>query len=146
MKHLTLCAALLLCCNAHAATYVYQANAYQGHGGRCGRALLPFQVTITVRKAFPPNSNLNDAPLQAISINAGGKLQWGYRATKKRELGGLFVTDSNGDITEWNIGASMSRFKQFRTSTEAGPVEDVVEFKCGSAENQNDPGAWTRTE
>jgi hypothetical protein len=143
MKHLTLCAALLLCGNVHAATYVYQANAYQSHDG-CGRALLPFQMTITVRRPFPPNSNLN-VPFQSIAVNAGGNYQWGYRNTKKHELGGLFTTDSNGDIIEWTVGGAKARFVQAATHNESNSVEDVIEFKCGSAGNQNRPGTWTRT-
>jgi hypothetical protein len=146
MKYLTVFAALLLCSSGQAATYVYQANAYQGYRGSCGEQLLPFQMTITVDNAFPPNSKFNDAPLQAIWINAGGKYQWGYHASKKRALGGSFVTNSNGDITEWAVGAAKSARKQAFTHNETGSVEDLVEFNCGSAGVDGDPGAWTRTE
>jgi hypothetical protein len=144
MKYLTLCAAVLLCSNTQAATYAYQANAYQGHEGRCGRKLLPFQLTITVTNAFPPNRNLNVA-FQTVAIDAGGKYQWGYRSTKKRQLSGLFTTDANGDITEWSVGASKSTHKQASTHNETGSVEDFVEFDCGGAGVDGDPGTWART-
>ena len=144
MKHLIVLAALLLCSNAQAATYVYQAKAYQGHSGRCGKALLPFQMTITVRKAFPPNRNLN-VPLETVSIDAGGKFQWTATNTKQHQLGGIFVTDGNGDITGWSV-AGATRRSQAWTHNEPNSVEDFVEFKCGSAGNGNDPGIWTRTE
>ena len=144
MKHLIVLAALLLCSNAQAATCVYQANAYKGHNG-CGRALLPFQMTITVHKVFPPNSNLN-VPFETIYLNAGGKYQWGYRNTKKHELGGIFVTDENGNITGWSVAGSMARFVQAWTHNEPNSVGDAVVFKCGGAGNANHPGSWTRTE
>ena len=146
MKQLMLCAALLLCSSAQAATYIYQANAYSGHEGRCGGSLLPFQVTITARKALPPNTTRKDAPLKTVAVNAGGKYQWGYTATKKHELGGLFVTDSNGDITEWNFSAATNGHRWFNTHNQPGSVEDMINFKCGGASVQDNPGTWTRTE
>jgi hypothetical protein len=145
MRHLTLIAALLLFSSAQAATYVYQASPYQDHQGRCGGTLLPFQMTITVTKAFPPNRKLN-MTFQTVAIDAGGKYQWGYRSTKKHQLSGLFTTDANGDITEWSVGASKFARTQAWTHNETGSVGDVVEFKCGAAGTQNDPGTWTRTE
>jgi hypothetical protein len=144
MKHLTLFAALLLCSNAQAATYVYQANAYHGHDG-CGRTLLPFQLTITVHKAFPPNSNLK-VRIETVSLNAGGgKYQWQRRYTRKDNYINGFTTNSNGDITEWDLNGATSHRRGFYTFNETGAVEDGVEFKCGGAGNENSPGTWKRT-
>jgi hypothetical protein len=52
MRFVIACAALSVCGSAQAATYVYQANAYQGHNGRCGAKLLPFQVTRLYKRLF----------------------------------------------------------------------------------------------
>src|ERR1700733_3084049 len=131
MKHLALCAALLLCGNAQAATYVYKANAYQGHEGRCGGGLLPFKMTITVRPTFPPNSNLN-VPIEAISLNAGEGFGWKVHNTKKHQLGGIFVTDAQANIAQWSVAGGYHRSDAW-TINEDGTVEDMVEFRCGSA-------------
>jgi hypothetical protein len=144
MKHLAVFTALLLCGNVHAATYVYQANAYKGHNGRCGGALLPFQITITVKKAFPPDSNIYE-PLKTISVSAGGKYQWERRFGKKHNNSPFFATDSNGQITAWGINGAMSLHTQVWSQNETGDVSDGVVFKCGAAGSQNDPGTWTRT-
>jgi hypothetical protein len=146
MKHIILFAALLLCSNAQAATYVYQAKAYQHHGGKCRKALLPFQVTLTVRKAFPPNFSRMAVPLQSISIDAGGKLQWGEKFNKKHTDAASFATDLNGNITTWDVDAATRRRRWFATVNEPGSsVEDQVHFTRCYGENQNRPGSWTRT-
>ena len=145
MKHLTLCAALLLCSNAQAATYVYQANAYQGHDGRCGGQLLPFQVTITVRKAIPPNSSNLIVSLKTLSIYAGENYQWGRRFNKQHTDGGAFTTDPDGHITEWNVAGATNHRRGFYTQNQTGDVRDFVQFMCGSAGGAGDPGTWTRT-
>ncbi len=145
MKHLMLVLAVLLCSNAQAATYIYQANAYQSHGGACGRKLLPFQVMITVSKAFPPSANLN-VPLKSVAMTAGGKWQWGRLFDKQHSDSAIFETDSNANIIAWNVTAAKSHRKYVVTQNEAGAIEDLVEFVCGGAEVKGDPGTWTRTE
>ena len=144
MKYFTLCAALLLCGSAQAATYVYQVNAYQGHE-RCGRRFLPAQVTITVAEALPPNSNLS-VPLKTFKLKAGYLFHWskGYSKTNSDIVG--FTTNSNGDITQWSVSAATSGGRGFFTQNETGDVIDLVEFKCGSAGVDGNPGTWTRTQ
>jgi hypothetical protein len=144
MKYLTLFAALLLCGNGQAATYVYQANPYQHHQGRCGKLFQPLRVKITVGEAFPPNSNLN-LPLQTISVNAGEGFEWGERFTNKHSDNAIFTTDANGDIIAWDVSAKLSKRVMVSTINVTNTIEDDVEFSCGAADVENNPGTWKRT-
>jgi hypothetical protein len=146
MKHLIVLAALLLCSNAQAATYVYQAKAYQGHAGRCGGKLLPFQLTITVSQAIPPNSSNLTVPLQTISINAGGKYQWEREFNKKDTDNGQFTTDLDGDITAWIVAGGTTHRRLVFSQNQIGNVQDSVRFKCGSAGGEGNPGKWKQEE
>ena len=128
MKYLTLFAALLLCSNAQAATYVYQANAYQGHGGRCGGVLVPFQLTVTVKKVLPPNSNLI-VPVETVSLNAGGKYQWERSYKKKDGYEDGFTTDSNGDIVAWTVTAGESHRTYVVTQNETAPKRTLTSLR-----------------
>jgi hypothetical protein len=146
VKYLTACAGILLCNSASAATYVYQTNPNQGHSGRCGRELLPFQLTITVQEPFPLNADSIIIPLESIYVNAGGKYQWGRKYNKKHTDGASITTDSNGNIIGWDVSGAKTQRVQSWTHNISGSIEDIAEFKCGTEGSANNPGTWTRTE
>jgi hypothetical protein len=146
MKYFEIAAALLLCGSAHAATYVYQANAYQGHEGRCGGDLLPFQVTMTLKRPLPPSSTLDNVSIRALAVSAGGNYQWSQRFNKVHSHQARFSTDANGTIITWVLGDSRSAREFFGTENDTEEVKDSIEFKCGGAGGSGDPGVWTRTE
>jgi hypothetical protein len=146
MKYFELAAALLLCGSAHAATYVYQAQAYKEHDGRCGGDLLPFQVTMTLKQPLPPNSTLDTESIRALAVSAGGNYHWGHRFNKLHSHSAEFSTDANGTITQWNLYDARSRQENYATQNLTNGVIDYITFHCGGAGTDGDPGVWTRTE
>jgi hypothetical protein len=146
MRFVIACAALSVCGSAQAATYVYQANAYQGHNGRCGAKLLPFQVTMTLQAPLPLNTTTANASLKTLSVYAGERNQWHQRFTKNNSHQANFTTDQAGTITQWVLGGAKGLHEGFSSDNETNDVRDTINFKCGGAGVDNDPGVWTRTE
>ena len=148
MKGFAIVAALLLCSNASAATYVYQGNAYTTTQGRCRGALVPMQATITMANVLPANTT-TDTPLETVALSAG-VYPFELRATKKKPLSGIFTTDVNGNLVEWNTNGVKSKRLYYFTHNllpgGGGNTQDVVAVKCASGVVQNNPGTWTRTE
>jgi hypothetical protein len=145
MKYVLWCAALLSYGSAHGATYVYQANAYQQHGGRCSKALLPFQITIKIAEPLPPNTSFG-GNIRSFAVSAGGKYQWSRTYDKMHPEQETFMTDSQGVITSWSVGAVRGSNRYVSSFNNTNGVEDDIVFRCGAADVKNNPGVWTRTE
>jgi hypothetical protein len=147
MKCVAMVVGLLVCNCASAATYVYQQNPNQQHAGKCGKFLQPFQLTITMQKAIPPNSNNLMVPLKTVSINAGAlKYQWTQKYNKNRTNNAIFTADSNGDITAWAVDGGHRSSAVQTVNDSAFYVQDELMFNCGAEGSKDNPGTWARTQ
>jgi hypothetical protein len=145
MKFFTIVAALLLCNSASAATFVYQQNPNQQHGGRYGKDLLPFQLTIITHKGIPANTTETLA-VKSVTLNAGGKFQWTQKYNKKLNGNAQFTTDANDNIIAWVVGGGHRRSRVASLNDASYGVQDLLTFPCGTEGSTNNPGTWTHTE